>query len=203
MSNFRKINLQLFADSGDGAGDTGNEVSTGAEGNKEQHIEPKTYTEDEITALKEQWQKEQSQKEKQRIDSEVSKQLKEQQRLSKLSDNEREEEEKKAKEKELEDREKAILFKERLSEVKEILIDKKLPLDFAEFFVSDDPTDTLAKIKEFEKTFKIALENEINARIKGSSLTLKTGDTNKVEFGKEMAQLKNSQKTAGFNPWAK
>lgn len=200
---FIKINTQLFAEDTVQNKIADNEASQENQDNKSNETKEdekeKTYSEKDIEKMKQKWQ-EDFEKTKQ---EEIKKAIKEEIRLSKLSQQDREKQEQEAKKKELEQREQAIIFKERLSEVKEQLIERKLPTEFAQYFVSDDAQKSLEKIKDFEKTFKEAIQNEVNSRIKLSSLSLKTGDNQEslMSDAKKIAQLKNAQKDSKNDPW--
>lgn len=166
------------------------------EGNQDK----KTYTEDEIKDLKKTWEEENQKFEEEKIKKEVEKALKEQKRLSTLSEEERQKEEQDKKIKDLEEREQNLIFKEKLSDVKDELIKRKLPTTFAEFLVADTIEKTLEKITEFEKNFRNAVQEEVNSRITG--VNLKTGYTTESKFGENMAKKLNSKKDQGLNPWA-
>ena len=116
-----------------------------------------------------------------------------------LSKEEREKEEQNAKEKALKEREDKLLFKERLSDVKDELLNRKLPISFAKYFVNEDNEQSLKEISEFEQLYRAEIQNEVNSKIKG--VTLKTGDST-TNAGKSMAEQRNAQKQITNNPWA-
>ena len=208
MIRFIKNNLQLFA--ADAGGGSGENISDNAadvqapqgedvqnSGHKES--ESKTYTDDDIAKIKDDWAKEQEKSNQEKINQEVQRQLKEQKRLSELSKEEREKEEQDAKEKALKEREDKLLFKERLSDVQDELLNRKLPISFAKYFVNEDTEQSLKEISEFEQLYRAEIQNEVNSKIKG--VTLKTGDST-TNAGKSMAEQRNAQKQITNNPWA-
>lgn len=197
------FNLQFF---GDGEGSSTEEQDTSTENKEEtkekenvENTEKEETKEDELEKLKKQFA-ETEKKHKEDIKNAVDKAIKEEKRLSKLSQEERENEEKLQKLKDLEEREKTLIFKEKLSDVKDELIKRKLPTTFAEFLVDEDNSKSLEKISEFEKNFREAVQNEVNSKIKG--VNLKSGTNDSVSLGKEIAQKVNSQQAVDNNPWA-
>lgn len=157
----------------------------------------KGYTEKDLEIIK----KDMTLKQKEAIDKAVADALKEQKRLSALSEEERQKEETIAKEKNLSEREKAIEFKEKLAEVKDELLERKLPLVFAEFFVSEDSAKALEKIKDFDNSFKKAVQDAVDAKIKGVSM--KASVNNLTSDGKSLAMIKNAEREVTIDPWAK
>ena len=196
------INLQLFAEDGggdDGTGvtDTGGTAQQGDSG-KEGDAgsgEVKTYTEEQVAEMKAAWQKEEDEKRQKEIDDAK----KEEKRLSKLSDEERKAEEDAKKLKNLEDREKAVARKEQLSDIREELTKRKLSVDFAEFFITEDPKKSLERIQTFEKNFQSAVEEAVKSKIKGTSI--KVGEDTSNDIGKSIATEKNAVSKPEFNPW--
>ena len=170
------INLQLFAEDGDGGGDTG-AIDTGS------------------TAQQGDSGKEEDEKRQKEIDDVK----KEEKRLSKLSDEERKAEEDAKKLKVLEDREKAVARKEQLSDIRDELMKRKLPVGFAEFFIAEDPKKSLEAIQTFEKTFQTAVEEAVKSKIKGTSIKMGNGGSD--DIGKSIATEKNSVSKPEFNPW--
>lgn len=157
----------------------------------------KGYTEKDLEIIK----KDMTLKQKEAIDKAVADALKEQKRLSALSEEERQKEETIAKEKNLSEREKAIEFKEKLAEVKDELLERKLPLVFAELFVSEDSAKALEKIKDFDNSFKKAVQDAVDAKIKGVSM--KASVNNLTSDGKSLAMIKNAEREVTIDPWAK
>ncbi|MGP1405245.1 DUF4355 domain-containing protein [Filifactor alocis] len=196
------INLQLFAEDGDGDGTTGatdtgeaaQQGDSGKEGDSGSG-EVKTYTEEQVTEMKAAWQKEEDEKRQKEIDDAK----KEEKRLLKLSDEERKAEEDAKKLKNLEDREKAVARKEQLSDIRDELTKRKLPVDFAEFFIAEDPKKSLEGIQIFEKTFQAAVEEAVKSKIKGTSIKMGNGGSD--DIGKSIATEKNSVSKPEFNPW--
>ena len=100
---FRKINLQLFAaDTGAGGNSQGADTfantvqNSNAGDNQGANIDggTKTYTEDDITKLKDEWAKEQESSYQSKLKDGIEKAIEEEKRLSKLSKDEKDAEEK-------------------------------------------------------------------------------------------------------------
>lgn len=134
------------------------------------------------------------------LKQEVKKAVEEEKRLGKLSEEERKKEAQEQKLKDIEKREQALLFKEKLAEVKEDLIKRSVPVVFAEYMICESADKTLQKITEFEKAFKKAVEDEVNKKIKGTSV--KAGGSGEKNIGKQYAELKNTLSNSKTNPWA-
>lgn len=162
----RKMNLQFFADSGEGdsADDKDNQ-------------DPKTYTQEELDAklqsetdkrvtqalktAQEKWEKEFKEK--------LETEKKETERLSKLSADEREKELIKQKEQELAEKEKAIQYRELQLDTINVLAEEKLPVGFAEFLIKDNAETTNENIKKFKEEWQKALSVAVDEKIKGTS----------------------------------
>lgn len=185
------IDLQLFA--GDEGGDPGENVQDEGAG------DVKTYTEEEVKEKLLQREKEMEEQHKKQLEEASSSAKKEAERLSKLSEDEKKAEEEARKEKELLDRERALEKKEQLSDIREELTKRKLPVSFAEFFISEDSKKSLEGIAAFEKTFREAIEEEVKSKIKGTGM--KTGDSSTINMGKTIATEKNATNKSEYNPW--
>lgn len=147
----------------------------------------KTFTEKEVSEMKAAWEKEKAEND----------------RLSKLTEEERAAEEQKKKVAELEEREKALLQKERVADVKDELLKNSLPTSFAGYFtnLSETKEEMTANIKEFGKVFREAVQEEVNKKIQG--VTMKTGsDLEKASAGKGYAEKRNETTKPTNNPWA-
>lgn len=152
------------AESGDSAGKSGQGGDAGAQG------DAKTYTQADIDAVltaklaeeKGKWEKEYQQK------AEAAK--KEQERLSKLSDDERKKAEFDKAQQELLAKEKELKIKELKLEVVEDLAKRGIPVSFLDYLVVDaDSEKTLGRITNFEKEYKKAVDTAVNERLKGKT----------------------------------
>lgn len=197
MRNILPINLQLFAQ--DDAPNTDNlqngQNDVKGQNTSEENNEPKTYTQKDIEDIKKQQEKEYNKK----FEQEVKKRLEEEKRLSTLSKEEREKEDRENKIKELEEREKNLIVKEKISDIKDELIKRKLPVIFASYLVEDTNEKSLYKINEFEKIFVSAVEEKVNSKIQG--VNLKAGNSNKNSLGQDMAKKLNEMNKTKSNLW--
>ena len=94
---------------------------------------------------------------------------KEEQRLQKMSDDERREAELENARKELEIKEKELKRKEIEIEMSKVLGQRGLPLNFMQYFITDSNEETLDRIKTFEKAYKAEIEKAVNERLKGKA----------------------------------
>ncbi len=96
---------------------------------------------------------------------------KEEERLSKLSDDERQKAEIENGRKELELKEQELQHKELMLEMTKVMAERNLPVEFTEYLIAKDNESTLKRITTFEKKFKAAVESEVNERLKGKPPT--------------------------------
>ena len=167
------FDLQLFADDGDDggkeedkgtpSGDKGKPGDDGGSGGT------KSYTADELEALvsgrlrtaQDKWAADA----KKAADVEKRKQ----ERLAKLSDDERKAAEMESKTKELEEKEESLRVKELKYDMAEEMTKRELPGQFIDYLLGKDSGETLENIKKFEKEFKKAVETGVNNRLKGKA----------------------------------
>lgn len=175
---FRKINLQLFAaDTGAGGSSQGvdtsaNTVQNSNDGdNQNSNVDgnTKTYTQDDIAKLKEDWTKEQESSYQSKLKDGIAKAIEEEKRLSKLSKDEKDAEEKQKllsriesleKEKEL-----GILKEKALNALSE----QKLPNSFLNFVIGADEKTTLDNISAIKSAFDLAVQSQVEERLKGKT----------------------------------
>ena len=179
-----KMDLQLFAEGDDkdnngegtdGADDKDNPDDTDPEGGegKDDKKEPVNMTKEELEKMLQkegdrrvsEARKKMEAKLKEDMKEEIKKAQQEQERISKLSEKEKEQEEFKKKQEELEAKERELAQKEMLSEAREELTNRNLPTNFAEFIVREDTEKTFEAIKQFEEDWKDAVEKAVVQRI--------------------------------------
>lgn len=162
------FDLQRFTEGADDNG--GNNAGKEGQGGDAGKGDTKTYTQAEIDAAltaklaeeKGKWEKEYQQK------AEAAK--KEQDRLSKLSDDERKKAEIEKAQLDLQAKEKELKIKELKLEVVEDLTKRGIPVSFLDYLVVDaDSEKTLGRITNFEKEFKKAIDTAVNERLKGKT----------------------------------
>lgn len=176
--NFRKLNLQLFAaDTGtvgnlQGADASENTVQNNNDGdnqNSNADGNTKTYTADDITRLKQEWEKEQESNYQSKLKDGIAKAIEEEKRLSKLSKDEKDAEEKQKllsriesleKEKEL-----GILKEKALNALSE----QKLPNSFLSFVIGADEKATFDNISAIKSAFDSAVQAQVEERLKGKT----------------------------------
>lgn len=175
---FRKINLQLFAaDTGAGGSSQGTDTSANTVQNNNDGDNQnsnadgiiKTYTQDDIAKLKEDWAKEQESSYQSKLKEDIVKAIEEEKRLSKLSKDEKDAEEKQKllsriesleKEKEL-----GILKEKALNSLSE----QKLPNSFLNFVIGADEKATFDNISAIKSAFDSAVQAQVEERLKGKT----------------------------------
>lgn len=203
---FKKINLQLFAEGGEGdaGAGQGGEGSTGA-GAGENNTS-KTFTQADVDKLlqsetdkrvteglktaRAKWEEE--------FKGKVEQERKEAERLAKLSADEKRQEELKKKNEEIAGKETELRKRELKLDTIGVLSEKQLPVDFADFLMGNDAETTNENIKRFGDAFSKAIENAVNDRLRGN--TPRGGQGGKdVDFSKmsddEYFKYLESQKT--------
>lgn len=165
------FDLQRFTEGEAGAaGSGGDHAGKDGQGGDAGKGDTKAYTQADIDAAltaklaeeKSKWEKEYQQK------AEAAK--KEQERLSKLSDDERKRAEIEKTQLELLAKEKELKIKELKLEVVEDLTKRGIPVSFLDYLVVDaDSEKTLGRITNFEKEFKKAVDTAVNERLKGKT----------------------------------
>lgn len=168
----RDINLQRFADEGEGAGqEDGQDVNQGQDEGQE---EEKTYSQEDLDkAVSEATKGYVSQDKLQEIiDKTIAKERKkaeEAERLSKLSEKERAEEQAKLDKQEIEELRAKLAMKDLEDDTIKELKEQKLDSDFLEFVIADDAEKTFEKIKRFKPLFDRAVNQAVDERVRGKS----------------------------------
>ncbi len=169
---FKKLNLQLFADGGEGDNDNGAEgdkKNKDKENNNQNTDNNKTFTQAdfdrEISKMYEKFEE--------KFNKRAATAKLEAEKLANMNAEERLKYEIEQREKAIADKEKEWTLKENKYECSKILSEKGLPIAFADFVVAED-ADTMQKnINLFDSEFKKAVKVEIEKRL--SSTTPKTG----------------------------
>lgn len=171
MKNWNRMNLQLFADNGDGdpegesnGGGTSSEDSKGMsfddflkEGGNQAEFDRRMQKaiQTSLTKEKEKWQ------------AMTDDKLSEAEKLAKMTKEEKAQYMQQKKEKELSDREAAITRKELMAEAKNTLAGKNLPQELAEVLNYADAESCNKSIAAVEKAFQSAVQAAVEERLKG------------------------------------
>lgn len=160
--NLLKLNLQFFADEDT----TDGEVETTENSNDEQEQDNTTFTQSdvdrEVSKAVDKALKKREEKHQQELQKAIDEAIAEKERLSKLSEKERQEEELTKREQKILEKEKEIQLAQLKSDAVADLQEKKLPADFADFLLGNDPESTLENINSFKKAF----DEAVNAQVK-------------------------------------
>lgn len=118
-------------------------------------------------------------------EAEVKKREEQAERLSKLSEDERQKAELENTRNELE-KQKADFEREKLKyEAAKVLSQRNLPVDFVDYLIGDTNEATLGNIKIFEKQFNKAVEDVVTTRLKGKAPQTGGGKSIDSDGGKE------------------
>lgn len=193
LCNFKiPMNLQLFAEGGDGAGDgdgggTGGEGNTGGTAGKEGNISFDDFLKGEgnqaefdrrvqkaintaVTNAQEKW--------KAMTDDKLS----EAEKLSRMNKEEKEQYLRQKKEKELSDREAEITRKELQAEAKNTLSEEGLPIELFEVLNYTDADACKNSMETVKKAFQKAVEAAVEEKLKGGKPPKKAdGSTDELE----------------------
>ena len=185
------MNLQFFAEGGDGAGADGSNGSGSGEGSGgdggagsavsfddflktgsnqaefDRRLQKAVNTA--VTNAQEKWQ------------ALTDDKLSEAEKLAKMTKEEKADYLQKKKEKELSDREAAITRKELMAEAKNTLAEKNLPAGLAEVLNYADAESCNKSIVAVEKAFQAAVEAAVQERLKGGTPPKKAPETNTQE----------------------
>lgn len=167
---FFKFDLQLFADGGTGDDGGGEGKKDGDKGSGDINKDiAKPYTQADIdSAIASKLANEKTRWEKEYQEKAAAAKL-EQDRLSKLSDDERQKVELENSKIELALKEKELKAKEIKLEMVDVLAKRGLPISFMDYLVDESSEKTLSRITNFEKEFKKAIESAVTERLKGKT----------------------------------
>ena len=190
------MNLQFFAESGDGAGvdqgeggGAGNKPDEGGAGGTEAEItEPKSF--DDLLQDKN-YQAEFDRRVQKALGTAKEKwtalmddKLSEADKLAKMNKEEKAEYLRQKQEKELKEREAAITRRELMAEAKNTLAEKKLPVGLAEVLNYADADSCSKSIEAVEKAFQEAVQAAVEEKLKGGTPPKKAPS----DEGKDLAQ---------------
>lgn len=208
LKGLTRLNLQFFADDGGEGGEGEDKGNDGDNQNKEPNNDPnKTYTQEELDKLiqseadkrvssaletaRTKWEKEYQEK--------LEREKKEAERLANLSAEEKEKELLEKTKRDIEERERTIKLKELKLDAIDILVEKKLPVKFADMLLKDDAESTMDNIKLFEKEWQEAIDAAVTEKLKGKSPKLGIEDGgNDIS---SIASERNKEYKPELNPW--
>lgn len=193
------LNLQFFAESGDGAGaDGGNGGGSGGDtgGDESMGNEPPSFDD----LLKDGHQAEFDRRVREAIDTALTNaqekwqaltddKLSEAEKLAKMTKEEQAQYKQQKREKELADKEMAITRRELMAEAKNTLTEKKLPVGLAEVLNYMDADSCNKSIEAVEKAFQEAVEAGVQERLKGGTPPTKAPEGQGGELAKQVEFL--------------
>lgn len=171
MKNWNRMNLQLFADNGDGdpeGGSNGGGIdSEGSKGMSFDDFLKEGGNQAEFDRRMQKAIQTSLTKEKEKWQAMTNDKLSEAEKLAKMTKEEKAQYMQQKKEKELSDREAAITRKELMAEAKNTLAGKNLPQELAEVLNYADAESCNKSIAAVEKAFQSAVQAAVEERLKG------------------------------------
>lgn len=196
-----KMNLQFFAESGDGAGadqgegsGSGSETAeSGTDGAETGNKEPKSF--DDLLKNKD-YQAEFDRRVQKALGTAKEKwtalmddKLSEADKLAKMNKEEKAEYLRQKQEKELKDREAAITRRELMAEAKNTLAEKKLPVGLAEVLNYADADSCNKSMAAVEKAFQEAVQATVEEKLKGGEPLKKALSEDGKDLAKQVEDL--------------
>lgn len=196
-----KMNLQFFAESGDGAGadqgegrGSGSETAeSGTDGAETGNKEPKSF--DDLLQDKN-YQAEFDRRvqkalgtAKEKWEALMDDKLSEADKLAKMNKEEKAEYLRQKQEKELKDREAAITRRELMAEAKNTLAEKKLPVGLAEVLNYTDAESCNKSMATVEKAFQEAVQAAVEEKLKGGEPLKKAPSGDGKDLAKQVEDL--------------
>lgn len=163
-----KLNLQFFADGEGGEGGEGAPPEPPAS-KTEDGKESKTFTQDDLNKIISDRLTKERKKWDEELSSKVEEAKTEAQKLAKMNAEQKAEYERKQLEEQLSKREAEITRRELRATALETLAEKGLPKQLAEVLVYTDAEATNKSIDAVEKSFRDAVEQAVNDRLKNST----------------------------------
>lgn len=163
-----KLNLQFFADGEGGEGGEGAQTEPPAQ-KTEDGKESKTFTQDDLNKIISDRLTKERKKWDEELSSKVEEAKTEAQKLAKMNAEQKAEYERKQLEEQLTKREAELTKRELRATALETLAEKGLPKQLAEVLVYTDAEATNKSIDAVEKSFRDAVEQAVNDRLKNST----------------------------------
>lgn len=196
------LNLQLFAETGDGDGGEGNEGENEGDDEGDNDGDDELSITPEMQAIIDSVVGKEKAKLKAKYKKEIAESEDRAKRLAGLSERERAAEEEKDRIRKLEEREKKVAEQEYRLEAQKQLSIAKLSADFADVVLAADPETTAVNIKTLRAQIDAEVETEVKKRLAGTPpASGSTGGT--VSRGEQIAKAANEQTTpSAKDPWA-
>ena len=161
IKNMMPLNLQLFAEEGEGTGNEGNPDNAQSGEPEDDGAKVTTLTEDDVNRIvKQRLAREKRKWEKDHTEAE---------RLRKMTDDEKKQYEEDKRKEDLDSREAAITRRELTAVAKEQLNAAGVPADMADFIDYTDADSVNESVKRLSKSFKGAVQQSVDDRLKGKA----------------------------------
>lgn len=169
------MNLQHFADENTSTEETETTENTNDENEQEETTFTQADVDREISKAVDKALKNREAKHQEDLQKAVNDALAEKERLSKLSEKERQEEELTQREKEIAEREAKIQRAELKADAVSDLQEKGLPAEFAEILLGEDAEKTLENINNFKTAFDKAVNDAVKEKLRQDTPPAGTG----------------------------
>lgn len=164
--------------------------------NKIQEQGEKLFTQEDLNQII----KKRLEKEKDKFRQELEAERNEAERLAKMSASEREIEKLRIEKEEFEAEKQQFARERLLMETNKQMMQRNLPIDFAEYLLSDSAEKTLDNINQFQEKWDAAINNAINSKLAGTSPTLPENDNKETTYSIEDIQnMSTEQIMANFD----
>jgi len=205
-NSLKGINLQLFAEPGEGGGQGDNPVP-GSEPSPEPNPEPqpepqKTFSQEEVNEMmskrlnkdRAKWEKEYQEK--------LEKEKAEAEKLASLSAEERAKAEFETKQQKSEEDRRAFEQEKLSLEVRKQLADEGLNQEFATFLIGADAESSFKNISTFKEAFNKAVEADVQKKLAGNTPKVGGNNPDPNSIGARLARSKEAMKqTTEKNPY--
>lgn len=146
-----------------------NQSADGLNGGEEQSKATKTYTQDEVNEFVRKRVNEINAKNDEKVKRAVADALAEQERQSKLSDEQKADEALKQRNAAIEKREREVTLRERRSEAMTTLIEKEIPAELVDYVVDVDADKTAENIDKLASAWNKAMEAKLKEKLAGTT----------------------------------
>lgn len=146
-----------------------NTPANGQDGGEKQGEATKTYTQDEVNEFVRKRINEINAKNDEKVKRAVADALAEQERQSKLSEEQKADEALKQRNEAIEKREREVTLRERRSEAMATLVEKEIPTDLVDYVVDVDADKTAENIDKLASVWNKAMEAKVKEKLAGTT----------------------------------
>lgn len=141
----------------------------------------KTFSQEEVNSMIQKRVNEVNSRQEEKVKTAVADAIKEYERQAQLSAEEKAAEETKKRQAELENKEHDLLIRENRAEARELLQEKGISLEILDYVVDADLSTTKQNVARFEKLWNKAVEEGVNKKTAGRTMTDPNSTTDKIK----------------------